>query len=182
MVLKETRDGDMPNPFEKKSSKAQWEIVTEVLEKKSVGDIVTYEEVLKALGPGFPRAALSSVVWHAIRKFRDHKRTFVNVRKVGWRMAEATEHSRLARREQLRSKRRLVEAVSIVDSTDVKSLTSEQRRALQEQNLHLRRLLDQVSRRVDSVEERVAVVEKEQSTTEDKIDYLTNLLRRHGIE
>lgn len=170
--------------FETKSGKAQWEIVTEVLKTKNVGDIVTYEELLAALGPGFPRASLSVVVWSAIRKFRDNKRTFENVRLVGWRMVEATEHSRLARRQQLRSKRRLADAVSISASTDLTKLDPEQRRAQREQELHLRQLLDRVSRvekRQDKIEQRVGVVEKDHVGAVDEIDKLKDLLRRHGI-
>lgn len=170
--------------FETKSGKAQWEIVTEVLETKSVGDVVTYEELLRALGSDFPQSALSSVVWTAIRKFRDHKRTFENVRKIGWRMVEPTEHSRLARKQQVRSKRRLVEAVSISASTDLSKLDPEQRRAQREQELHLRQLLDRVSRvekRQDKIEHRVSVVEKDHVGAVDEIDKLKGLLRRHGI-
>ena len=108
----------MTNLFQPKSGKAQWEIVVEILDTKEIGDVVTYEEILEKLGPDFPRAALSSVVWKAIRKFRDHKRTFTNVRLVGWRMVEATEHSRLAIKQQIRGQRRIKDAVSIIDATD----------------------------------------------------------------
>lgn len=167
--------------FEPNTGKAQWEIVTEVLETKDIGDIVTYEELLEALGPKFPPSALSAVAWVAIRKFRDNKRTFENVRNVGYRMVEATEHSRLARKQQMRSRRRLADAVSITASADLSKLDPDQRRALQQQELHLRKLLDGVSRRVDRVEQRVSVVEKEQLSTDDKIDNLKDLLRRHGI-
>lgn len=167
--------------FEPKSGKSQWEIVTEVLETKNIGDVATYEELLEALGPDFPSTALNVVVWSAIRKFRDRKRTFENVRKVGWRMVEAGEHSRLARKQQVRSKRRLADAVSISASTDLSRLDSDQRRAQQQQELHLRQLLDRVSRRVDRLDQRVGVVEKEQVSADEKVDRLADLLRRHGI-
>ena len=170
--------------FEVKGHKAQWEIVTDVLETKNIGDIATYEEILEALGPGFSRSALSSVVGTAIRKFRDRKRTFENVRLVGWRMVEATEHLRLARRQQVKSKRRLAEAVSISASTDLRRLDPEQRRAQQAQELHLRKLLDRVSRleeRQAKTETRVSVVEKAHASTQDRVDRLTDLLKRHGI-
>lgn len=170
--------------FEIKGHKAQWEIVTEILETKNIGDIVTYEELLEALGPDFPRASLSSVVWAAIRKFRNHKRTFANVRKVGWRMVDASEHKNLARRQQIKSKRRLVEAVAISASTDLARLDPEQRRAQQAQELHLRKLLDRVSRieeRQAKTETRVADVEKGHASTEDRVNRLTDLLKRHGI-
>ena len=170
--------------FEKKGHKAQWEIVTEVLETKNIGDIATYEELLEALGPDFPRASLSSVVWAAIRKFRNHKRTFANVRGVGWRMVEPTEHRTLARRQQIKSKRRLAEAVSISAATDLSKLDPEQRRAQQAQELHLRKLLDRVSRleeRQGKTEARVADVEKGHASTEDRVNRLTDLLKRHGI-
>lgn len=167
--------------FESKNGKAQWETVVEILTTKNIGDIVTYDEVLEALGPDFPKAAMSGVVWKAIRKFRDHKRTFENVRKVGWMMVEATEHSRLARKQQVRSQRRLKDAMSISASADLSRLDPASRREIQAQFLHLSKLHDQVSRRVDKVEQRMDVAEKAQLTADDKLDQLKDLLRRHGI-
>lgn len=174
--------------FETKSGKPQWEIVVGVLATKNIGEIVTDQEILAVLGSDFPRESLSSVVWHAIRKFRDQKRTFERVRKIGWRLVEPSEHSRLARRQQLRSRRRLVDAVSISASTDLTKLDPDQRRAQRAEELHLRQLVDQVTRRVhrlerqhEKIEQRVGVVEKDQYTTEDRIDRLRDLLRRHGI-
>jgi hypothetical protein len=157
--------------FETKTGKAQWEVVAEVLETKNIGDIVT----------DFPEASLNGVVWHAIRKYRDHKRTFERVRKVGWCMVKASEHSRLARKQQVKSVRRLTEAKSIAGSADLSLLDPEQRRSIQAQFLHLSQLHDQVSRRVDRLDRRVGVVEKEQVSTEDKVERLADLLRRHGI-
>ncbi len=167
--------------FEPKAGMAQWEIVTGVFRTKEIGDIVTDQELLQALGSGFRESSLHTVVSIAIKKFRENKRTFERVRKIGWRMVEASEHSRLARKQQVRSRRRLADAVSISASTDLSKLTPEQRRAQRDQELHLRRLLDQVSRRVEKVERRVGVVEKDQLQAEDRIDRLTDMLRRHGI-
>ena len=170
--------------FEKKSNLAQWEIVFMILKTKNVGDIVTDEEILSALGPDFPKVALHSVVNQAIKKFRVNKRTFERIRLIGWRMVEATEHSRLARKQQLRSRRRLDEAVSISASTDLSKLSPDERRAQREQELHLRQLRDQVARhdrRLVKVERRVSMVEKDYAGNVDEIDKLKDLLRRHGI-
>lgn len=174
--------------FDTKSGKAQWEIVTEILKVKNVGDIATYEELLNALGSDFPRASLSAVVWSAIRKFRDNKRTFENVRKVGWRMVEATEHSRLARKQQLRGKRRLADAVSISASTDLSKLDPDQRRFQRAQELALRQMHAQLSRRIDRIDQRVGVVEKGQLVSDERVEgvsaevsRLKDLLGRHGI-
>lgn len=174
--------------FETKHGKAQWEIITAVLETKNIGDTVTDEELLVALGPDFPEASLNGVMWNAIRKFRDRKRTFDRVRKTGWIMVEATEHSRLARKQQLKSKRRLADAVSISASTDLSLLNPEERRAQNAEELHFRQLLASVSRRVkrleiahEKIDQRVGVVEKVQDNVDDRIDRLKDLLRRHGI-
>lgn len=178
--------------FEIKGDKPQWKIVTDVLKTKDIGDIVTYEEILSALGPDFPRNSLSPVVWSAIRKFREtDKRTFENVRTVGWRMVEATEHSRLARRAQLRGKRRLADAVSISSNTDLTRLNPEQRRFQQAQELHLRQLLARLTRveeKVEKTEEkvektdlRVGAVEKDQVGFADELERVKSLLRRFGI-
>jgi hypothetical protein len=167
--------------FETKSGKAQWEIVLAVLSTKNIGDVVKDDEILLALGPGFPAHSLSNVVNKAIREFRANKRTFERVRKVGWRMVEATEHSRLARKQQVRGRRRLRDAVSISASTDLSLLSPEQRRTQRVEELHLRRLYDALSRRVDKVEDRVGTVEKATVSTDEKLDRLTDLLRRHGI-
>lgn len=167
--------------FETKLGRAQWEIVTDVLNTKNIGDIATDEEFLAALGPDFSARSLSAVVWNAIRKFRDNKRTFTRVRKVGWRMVAASEHFGLARKQQIRSGRRLNDAKSIAGSADLSQLDIDGRRAIQAQFLHLSLLHDQVSRRVDHLDRRVGVVEKVQLTTDEEVDKLKNLLRRHGI-
>lgn len=174
--------------FEIKGDRPQWQVVYDRLAGMRIDEVVKYDE-LAALLPDAAEGSWRSAFWRAVREMEDaRKRSFANVRGVGYRMVSAVEHERLARTHHKRAKRQLKNSARKAHSADRSQLTREERARIDAIELNLSRQVE-LTRRLEA---RVVRVEtdlkdhKRQLKTDtaalsDKVDQLATLLEKHGI-
>lgn len=175
--------------FEPKGDRPQWQIVYDRVVDMEIGEVIKYDE-LHDLLPGVSRTALYGVFTQATRHIEeDRQRTFANVRTVGYRMVEAVEHEGLARNQHARAKRRLGAARRKLHSADRSLLTPDQRRrvdALEDHVSAQQEMIRRLDARVERAERGLREVRREVRTDaaelSERVDRITDLLRRHGIE
>jgi len=175
--------------FVARGDKAQWQVVYDHLASMQIDEVVKYAE-LEALLPDAGEGSWRSAFTRAVREMEDvHKRTFDNVRGVGYRMVAAREHEQLARKHHKRASRQLKRSVRKAHSADRSKLTREERVRLDAIELNLSRQVEMTRRlesRVTRVEEELKDTRRVQKTDtaalSDKVDRITALLEKHGIE
>lgn len=171
--------------FETKDSRSQWQIVYDYLQTMNIDDVVT-DEVLQGLLPGAPWASVVTAFHRASREMlAENLRAFDRVRTVGYRMVESREQERLALGQHRKAKRRNKAAKALASSVDLGRLTHDERRRLSLIEDHLARqaeMMNRLSQRQLKVEKRMALTEKDSATLADRVDRLTEMLKRHGIE
>lgn len=119
------------SPFQPQGEQARWRIVYAILQDRSVGDTITYEE-LGALLDVDDRHTLQMAVRRAGQEYLEiDKRALDAVPNVGYRIVEAGEHLRLAKKDQRRSSRALRRGHSKVVNVDLTLLDEESRRAFE---------------------------------------------------
>ena len=174
--------------FEIKGDRPQWQTVYEHLSGMGIGDVVKHDE-LAGLLPDAAVGSIASAFRRAVRECEaELKRTFVNVRGVGYRVAHATEHEALARGHHRRAKRQLKTAKRKATSADRSLLTREERTRIDAVELNLARQIEMTARleaRVDRVESELKAARRQQSSEaaelSARVDKLADLLARHGI-
>lgn len=172
-------------PFEVKGEMPQWRVLFEFLRTLGVGDIVSDEQLADLL-PDAPEGSVRSAYFRARRELQDEcRRSMDRVRGKGYRIVEAREHADLAKRQHKRARNRLKAAIAEVHSADRSRLTHEERRRMDEMEIHLARQADNIKRleaKQSATEQRVAMAEKDNAIVHDRIDRLRDQLRRQGIE
>jgi hypothetical protein len=174
--------------FELKGDRPQWQIVYTRLAALNIGDVIKHDE-LAGLLPEAPAASVSNAFRRAVRDCETGlKRTFVNVRGVGYKMADANEHEGIARRHHKRAKTQLRTAKRKASSADRSRLTREERARIDAVELNLSRQIEMTARlesRVARVETELKAARRRQSTDaaelSQRVDRLADLLSRHGI-
>lgn len=171
----------MTNYFQPKADVAQWRQVYERLASMKVGDVVTHEQLERML-PGAGDGSIKSAFYRAVQECETElHRTFASVRGVGYRMAEAREHERLAADHHRRARRQLKRSKRKVTSADRSQLTREERARFDALELNLARQMEMTSR----LEARVKTESRERRAADaelsERVDKLTALLERHGI-
>jgi len=119
------------NAFEPIGERARWRALVDEFARVDRGETITYERLGELLGlhPDGERHAISAAVRKASKALsREHDRSLVNVRNVGYRVALPDEHVDLAGDQQRRSGRALVRARAHVEHVDLSALTEEGRR------------------------------------------------------
>lgn len=153
--------------FQIKGDRAQWQVLYEYLTAMNVGDVVKYDE-LAGLLPDSPKDSVRSAFYRAMQECETEiKRTFCNVREVGYRMVDANEHERLARGHHGRAKRQLRKSKRKAASADRSRLTREERSRIDAVELNLSRQIEMTNRltaRVAKVEEDLKAARREQNT------------------
>lgn len=139
-----------PSPFEPIGEQARWRTLVDVFAKVDRGDVVTIEALAEELGldPVRDRRAIQAAVNQSQKTLsREHDRSLVAVRGVGYRVALPDEHVDLAGRQQRKGRRALQRAQTHVDHVDLSSLSDEGRqivyaaaRALAWQQQQIKRL------------------------------------------
>lgn len=178
-------------PFEAIGDKAQWVLIYEYLLTMGIDDVVTYDQLSHILGRPFgenrgPFAQALTVLE------RDNLRTMVNVRGVGYRMAAASEHFGLVKKDHRSVKRRMKRTLRRARSTDRAQLEPQERDrmdrielTLQRQSDMLRRFERRETRIKDALEEgrRTSVREEGLGVEElrEQISELNERLARHGF-
>ncbi len=178
----------MTKPFEPVGERPQWQIVYDRIVTMEIGDTISHQE-LQALLPDAPRASLGTALAKAVRQVEDNrKRTLANVRSVGYRMVEASEHEALARGRHKRAKRQLSSASRKLRSADRSRLTPDERKRfdaledhLSQQQAMIRRLDARVERAETGLREVRRTQKQDGAEVVDRLDRLTRLLERHGI-
>jgi chromosome segregation ATPase len=175
--------------FKPKGDHPQWQTIYDHIADMQIGDIVKDADLHNLL-PDAPKGSITSAWARAVKQMEDeHSRTFARVRTVGYRMVEAAEHEDLARGQHRRAKRRLGAARRKLHSADRSLLTPEQRRRIDALEDHVsaqQEMIRRLDARIERTEAGLRQVRREQriDTAElsDRIDRLSTLLRRHGIE
>lgn len=175
--------------FEVTGRESQWKTIYRELSRLAVGTTVT----LKELQDLIPHAAPNSVrpaFYRAVKEveLRD-QRTFVSVRGVGWRVAEAKEHEGLAKRQRKFARRRVDAGLRIAAAADRSALTLVERQSLDRLQQHMMTQQSMLRRLVSRDEERVipaaqlTVSESAlPSEIQGQVDNLMRLLGSHGIK
>lgn len=171
--------------FEPIGELARWRVLVDEFANVDRGTVITYEELGKVLGldPAneADKRAIRSAVYHATRALsKDHDRSLVAVRGVGYRVVLPGEHVELAGRQQRKSTRALVRAKTHVDHVDLSELSDEGKRivhatasALAWQQGQMRRM----DIRQRDLEKVVASVVTKQDRTEEEVSQLRSDLQ-----
>jgi len=163
---------------------AQWRIVYDAVAALNIGDTVTYEQLSEMLGRPF--ADDRGPIYRAMTELeRENRRTLDVVPRVGYRVVDAPEHEKLARRHHKRSRRQLKKAHSKLASADRARLTPEERAKFDALELTVSRHEDMIRRLDSRVEKHETAIKDNRRTTKEleaRVDELAERLARAGIE
>lgn len=174
--------------FQTKGDRAQWRVIYEHISKMDIGQQITYAE-LAALLPDAPEGSVRGAFQRAMQECEtSDKRTFRNVRGVGYRMAAANEHADIARTHQRRGHRQMKRAKRKATSADRSLLTRDERARIDAIELNLSRQVEMTARleqRVDKLHADLQAARREHKTDaadlSQRFEEMRNLLERHGI-
>lgn len=169
-----------PRPFEPRyGDRPLWALIVDHLDTMQVGDIVTDDQLEKLLPDG---ASWRTAFLRAVTHIEDNRRrTFDRVRTVGYRMVEAVEHDRLARGQHRKSRRAMHRAFRKAHSADRSRMTLDERRRMDDLELHIAAHESMIRRLDRKVAQETRERKAETASLSEKVDALTELLRRHGI-
>lgn len=183
----------MKQPFVPEGEFAQWELIYRFLLRLNpdVGDVVSFEQIKEACG--FDLRRNRNAFYKAAKQWcEEYHRAFVPVHKVGYRVAHATEHEILARKQHRKSRRSLGKGLAHIRNTDLDQLSPADRDRFVRIEFEMSRQAE-VIRRIDLRTDRMqrALEEGRQAQQEDrrtqqalneKLDRMAAALRRAGIE
>ncbi|MCV7100071.1 hypothetical protein [Mycobacterium palustre] len=122
------------SPFEPAGEVARWRTLYELLNERSIGDVLSYDTMAEALqlDPSKDRHTIQVAMRRAAKELElEDKHAVEAVKNVGYRIVEPEEHLRLARQQQRRSSRALVRGHSKVVNVDLSNVDPEIRNAFQ---------------------------------------------------
>lgn len=172
---------------------SQWRTIYRHIHDLPVGSMVDMDFLRKLL-PGAPDGSLRTAFHRAMKEMETvDQRSFVTEWGVGYRVAAATEHAALARRQQVFARRRIDVGLRKAASANLSELTADERRQLAMTEDHLRRsrsFLKQLERRSgdeNAVEVAAAKAVAQPpkavlAVTEEDLTKLYALLERNGIK
>jgi hypothetical protein len=174
--------------FDVKGDRPQWQVVYEYLSAMRIGDVLKYSELFGLL-PDASENTVRGAFYRAVKQCEDElRRTFANVRTIGYKMVDAPEHERLARGHHLKAKRQLRKSKRKVVSADRSRLTREERVRLDAMELNLAKQIEMTNRlsdKVTRIEEDLKAARRQQSSDSaelsERVDKLAALLAKHGI-
>lgn len=178
----------MSDLFTPKGTVAEWRMVYEKTVAMNEGDVITYDELSELLERDF--LADRNPIYRATQEMEesDH-RTLSCVRGVGYRIAAANEHERLARGHHKRSRKQLRKAVSKAASADRSKLTPDERQRIESLEMNLRQHADMIRRldqRTSQQADELKALRREKdgdvAQLSERVDRLADLLARHGIQ
>lgn len=152
-----------------------------------VNAVITYAELTAILGRDFCKAR--APIYDAERRLlTDDRRMLVNVRGVGYRIAEAREHITAANANQRRAKRQIRKGVAKLQHTDRSALTHDERTVNDYALTTLSRQQDMLTRlktRADMVEKALKQERRERSSSDamlqEQVDELRTALAKRGF-
>jgi hypothetical protein len=122
------------SPFTPRGDSARWRIIYNLLKPLDIGDVLTYEEMGKALDldPRRERVTIQLAMRRAAQELEEvEKRAVDVVTNEGYRVVEPKEHLMLARRHQKRANRQLSRGQSKVINVDFNLIDPETRKAFE---------------------------------------------------
>lgn len=159
-------------PFEPKGDAPEWQLVYDVISQKNINDIVTHEELSEALGRDF--LANRSPFYKAQKVMLEQKlRALSPVLGIGYRVVEAKDHERLARKEHKSGRRKVKKALGLVKHADRSEMTPEVRQKFDAIQVNLAGQ-DDFIRRIDIRTQRhetaIRASQENQRALEDKVE------------
>lgn len=144
----------------RESGKSAAEVLCEVVNSASPGDVLTYERLGAALSEGasrqYGKREVQAAVCRSERQLATkHCRALINVPREGYRIAMAAEHQMIAGRKRDRSKALYKRGLTVLQHVDWSAMDENERRAHEGQMLimssmyHTMRSMDERLRRVE---------------------------------
>jgi hypothetical protein len=171
--------------FEPLADRARWRIIyDDLLVTASTGQLLTYEVLATALGidPEADRHVIQAAIRRAAKEYLEaDKRALDVVPNKGYRVVEAPEHLRLARRHQQRASRQLVAGHSKTVNVDLTGLDPETRHAFEVVGRALALQMDfnrRLGGRQEELEDTMSQVLASQERSAGEIAVLRNRLER----
>lgn len=122
------------SPFRPVGDRARWRIIYDLLSKRGVGDVLTYDEMAAALelDPKKDRMTIQLAMRRAAKELESVDKHAVDViPNEGYRIVEPTEQVGLAKRHQRKANRSLVRGQSKVVNVDFNLIDPETRKAFE---------------------------------------------------
>ena len=174
--------------FQVKGDQAQWRTVYDHISGMKIGQQITYAD-LATLLPDAPEGSVRSAFLRAVQECEtSDKRSFRNIRGVGYRMVDAAEHADLARIHHRRGNRQMKKAKRKASSADRSLLSREERSRIDAIELNLSRQIEMTARleqRVDRLDSDLKAARRDQKTDAaalgERVEQLAALLAKHGI-
>lgn len=172
------------NPFDPRGDRPQWQLVLDILERKDIDDLITYDELNEALDVEDFRKNRSPIYKAAAVWGEVHKRALAPVVNKGYRVVDAPEHELLARAQHRKSKRALKRGRTLLTNADRTRLTPEDRVRFDHMEETLGRHADMIRRlegRQNRTEKALREARAATAETEAKVSAIEEALKRHGI-
>jgi len=176
------------SPFNPSGERARWRILYDLLSARTVGDVLTYDQMGKALDldPRKDRTPIQLAMRRAASELEHvDKQAVDSIVNVGYIIVKPEEHLGLAKRHQRRASTQLVRGHSKVVNVDFNEMEPETRKAFEVMAGAFARQIDFMQRidvRQRHLEEAVATVtrqtEEQAQRTDEDIEELRARLRR----
>lgn len=174
--------------FQPAGDRARWRVIYDLLRKREIGDLLSYDEMAAALDLDAvkDRTTIQLAMRRAARELESvDKRAADVVANEGYRIVEPGEHASLARRHQRKANRSLARGQSKVVNVDFNLIDAETRKAFEVMasafaaQIAFNRRMDvrqaNLERAVETVTRRS---EEHAQRTEQEIEALRERLRR----
>lgn len=172
------------SPFEPVGEIARWRVLYELLQKLSVGDVLTYDAMAESLDldPEGDRHTIQVAMRRASKELEEeNKHATEAVPNIGYRIVESEEHLGLAQRQQRKSSKALVRGHSKVVNVDLSDVDPEVRKAFQVMASAFAMQME-FNRRTDvrqrKLEDALGTVREESTRTSDEVAELRARLDR----
>jgi chaperonin cofactor prefoldin len=164
--------------------RAQWRAVYELLKTKQVGDLVEYDELSDVLGRDVRKGR--GPYFRATEEFLAvNHRALENVRRVGYRVVEASDHEMLARRKHKGVRRGMRKVTNYIRYTNRDELTPEVARRFDAIELNCARMqgsIDRLEARQERTEQAVQASQQQSTATDERVAKLEAALRDKGFK
>ncbi len=174
----------MTPQFEPCGERARWRVLYDLLCVKEIGDILSYEEMGKALDldPAEGRHTIQLAMRRAGKELeRVDSRAISPVTNTGYRVVEPAEHMKLARKHQKRARNEIDRGHSKVTNVDLSQMDHNTRKsfelvaqAFQMQSSYVARL----DVKQEQMERALGSVTQQSERTAEEVEELKERLRR----
>jgi hypothetical protein len=107
--------------------RAEWRVVFDLVADFEFGQTITYEALLEALGTTDKGRVYKAVGRANHELWRTRQRSVAVVRGIGYRMVKPTEHEILANSYRRQARRRVGNAVEVINAADLNFMSDSER-------------------------------------------------------